>query len=296
MTDILLGLILSTASAFLFAVSNMFVTRGMSVKNMYAGVFTTILFSSTMIFIMSVASGEFLRIASLPLYVSFLFMMAGVLNFILGRALNYTGMVILGPSRGSSITSSQSLFAVFFGVLLIAEPLSLAAGIGVVLAFFGTVLVTTGNDRGRRLNGSGLIYSLLAAIFVGMSVVVIRAADLMSPLPLDGALISYLTAGCFYFLFNLARTRSLRGVVSGEKVHLLAAAGSASGIAQSARFIALLVAPVVLVAPIITANPLFTMVLSYLTMRGKEALSLRLAAGALLIIAGVAVISYALAG
>lgn len=294
MQDIILGLVLSTSSAFLFAVSNMFVTRGMTTRTMTADVLTTILFSSSVIFIVSLASGEFAHIGSLPLYSVALFSFAGVLNFILGRALNYSGMLILGPSRGSAVTSTQSLFAVFFGILLIAEPLTLLGAVGVVLAFSGTVLVTTGNDRGKRLDSRGMLFSLLAAIFVGLSVVVIRAANLMTPLPVDGALISYLTAACFYFVLNFARAGSIRGVIGVEKIGLLGGAGTASGLAQSARFVALLVSPVVLVAPIITANPLFTMLLSFFTMPGRESLGARLLLGALLIIVGVAVISYTL--
>ena len=294
MSDIVVGLFLSIFSAFMFAVSNMFIVRGMSSGHMSAGVLTTILFSSLVIFIVSLATGQFFDIWKLGIYPALLFMLAGVLNFILGRGLNYAGMILLGPSRGSSITSSQSLFAVFFGILLISEPLTLLAGAGVILAFFGTVLVTTGNDRGKKLDSRGLLFALLAAIFVGMSVVVIRAADLRSPLPVDGALIAYLTAGLFYFMLNLLRTGSLRGVIAGNRKAMLAVAGTASGLAQSSRFVALLVSPVVLVAPIITANPLFTMFLSYMTMRGRETLGLHLVFGAILIVVGVAVISYTL--
>lgn len=272
----------------------MFVTRGLTKHNMSPGVFTTILFSSLMIFIVSTVSGEIFHIFTLSLYTSLLFVLAGVLNFILGRMLNYTGMVILGPSRGSSVTSSQSLFAVFFGVLLIAEPLTLLAGAGVILAFFGTVLVTTGNSHGKKLDSRGLLFSLLAAIFVGLSVVVIRAATLTSSLPIDGALISYLTAAVFYFTLNLVRQKKLRKVTASEKIGFLAVGGSASGLAQSARYMALLVSPIVLVAPIITANPLFTMILSFLTMRGKESFTFGLVLGVVLIVIGVAVISYAL--
>ncbi len=294
MSDLILGLFLSIFSAFFFAVSNMFIIRGMKTEHMSAGVLTTILFSSLVIFVVSVATGQFFVIMHIGTYPALLFMLAGALNFVLGRGLNYAGMVLLGPSRGSSITSSQSLFAVFFGMLLIAEPLTLFAAIGVVLAFFGTVLVTTGNNRGKKLDTRGLVYALLAAIFVGLSVPVIRAADLISPLPVDGALISYLTAGLFYFLLNLFRTRSIKRVIAGNRIWMLGAAGTASGLAQSTRFVALLLSPVVLVAPIITANPLFTMLLSYLTMRGKELLGFRLLIGAALIVAGVAVISYTL--
>ena len=292
-TNILLGLGLSIFSGFMFAVSNMFVTRGMTTRNMPQSVFTTVLFSTLVIFISSVVTGEFFRIGALTAYSALLFSAAGALNFILGRMLNYASLVILGPSRGSAITSSQSLFAVLFGILLISEPLTLIAGVGVILAFFGTVLVTIVNDKKDKLDSRGLFYALTAAIFVGMSVVVIRAANLITPLPVDGALISYLTAACFYFIVNMARTRKLRSVVGG-KIPLLAAAGTSSGLAQSARFVALLMAPVVLVAPVVTANPLFTMLLSFLTMRGKERLTMRLIAGAIMIIAGVAVISYAL--
>lgn len=293
MMNILVGLVLSVISGFMFAVSNMFVARGMTTHNISQSVFTTVLFSTLMIFISSVVTGEFFRIGALTAYSALLFSAAGALNFILGRMLNYTGMVILGPSRGSAITSSQSLFAVIFGVILIAEPLTLVAAGGVLLAFVGTVLVTIVNDKRDKLDSRGLIYALTAAIFVGLSVVVIRAANLITPLPVDGALISYLTATCFYFTVNIVRTRRLRSVVGG-KIPLLAAAGTASGVAQSARFVALLVSPVVLVAPVVTANPLFTMLLSFITMRGRERLTLRLIVGAVMIISGVAVISYAL--
>ena len=198
MSQLIIGLILSITATILFAVTNILIGRSLQKDKLIQGIFITIVFSTIIIFLIAVLSGEFSQILSLSPIIWLLYITTGLLNFALARTFNYTGIAFLGPSRNSAIISTRILFASFFAFIFIGEKLSIISIIGVFLAFLGVVLVSLSQETDIEIRKIGIIFPLMTAMFVGMAVVLIRAADIQSNLPLDGVLIAYLTATILY--------------------------------------------------------------------------------------------------
>jgi drug/metabolite transporter (DMT)-like permease len=71
------------------------------------------------------------------------FLLAGVVNFPLGRLLNFTGVSLVGVSKASPIVGSSPLFATILAVTIggesislpiLAGTLSIVGGLGLILS------------------------------------------------------------------------------------------------------------------------------------------------------------------
>ena len=294
MTTLFIGFLLAVSAAILFAVNNILIGRGLQTDKIAEGIFITIIFSTTIIFIFAVLTGEFNNILTMNTNALLLFIVTGILNFILARTFNYTGIALLGPSRNSAIVSSQILFAAFFAFAFLNEAIDLYVFIGIILSFAGIIMVSLSQETKRGFSYLGILFAFLTAFFVSISVILIREANLLTDLPIDGALISYLTALICYFPFatykHVTTTKSFRN----KMPQFLAFAGLASGLAQIARYSSLDYAPVVLVASIIASAPLITMVLSFFVNKKYEVINSKLVIGTVITVIGVILISFSL--
>ncbi len=294
MSQLIMGLILSITATILFAVTNILIGRSLQKDKLIQGIFITIVFSTIIIFLIAVLSGQFAQILSLSPIIWLLYITTGLLNFALARTFNYTGIAFLGPSRNSAIISTRILFASFFAFIFIGEKLSIISIIGVFLAFLGVVLVSLSQETEIEIRKIGIIFPLMTAMFVGMAVVLIRTADIQSSLPLDGVLIAYLTATILYLPAVSYKQITSTNNYSLSKIGILAIAGVISGVAQMSRYTALQVAPVVLVASIVATAPLSTMIFSFFFNKKYELLNWRLALGSVITVIGVIMISFSL--
>ena len=112
-----------------------------------------------------------------------------------------------------------------------------------------------------------------------------------------------LVGAAFSLLFGLVLLSMVtaRDVVKQQQVQakaylwaVLAGLTSAGGV--TFLYLALGQAPVVVVAPVTGANPLFSIVLAWIFLRRMERLTLRVLLGAVLVVAGVTVVSISQAG
>ena len=112
-----------------------------------------------------------------------------------------------------------------------------------------------------------------------------------------------MVGAAFSLLFGLAILSAVtaRDVVQQERTQakaymwaILAGLASAGGV--TFLYLALGHAPVVVVAPVTGANPLFSIILAWLFLRQMERLTLRIVLGAVLVVAGVTVVSISQAG
>ncbi|MBI4340262.1 MAG: EamA family transporter [Chloroflexi bacterium] len=71
------------------------------------------------------------------------FTVLGVINFPLGRLLNFSGVQLAGVSRSAPILASATLFSVGLGVLVGGEELSLLIALGTLAIVGGVVLIVT---------------------------------------------------------------------------------------------------------------------------------------------------------
>jgi drug/metabolite transporter (DMT)-like permease len=113
----------------------------------------------------------------------------------------------------------------------------------------------------------------------------------MAP-PLVLSVYSFLFGTIFLFLFLLPRlSREVSGNNSRRGLLFFAAMGVVGGLAVTAMYAALRYSPVAVVSSVSAANPLFALLLTYLFLRHLERVSPRILLGAMLVVAGVALVT-----
>lgn len=136
--------------------------------------------------------------------------------------------------------------------------------------------------------GVGIAFA--AAASYGTSQVLTRHAVSDLAPPLVGSLIA-LFWGTVGFCFISARSLRHRGEHFRRGAVMFGAAGIFSAIGVMLMFQALSRGEVVVVSPVLATNPLFTLILAAIFLRGLERITPRIVMGALLVVAGVVVLS-----
>ncbi|MPZ51004.1 MAG: EamA family transporter [Dehalococcoidia bacterium] len=147
-------------------------------------------------------------------------------------------------------------------------------------------------SEARRRAILGVIFGFSAALAYGVSQVLARhtVSDIAPPLVGSCLALFWGTLGC---ALMASRTRGAPIQDFRRGVFLFAAGGIFSAMGVTGLFIALERAPVVIVSPISSTNPLFTLVLAAIFLRDVEQLSPRVVIGAMLVVAGVVVLTVA---
>jgi drug/metabolite transporter (DMT)-like permease len=136
----------------------------------------------------------------------------------------------------------------------------------------------------------GVAFAFAAALSYAASQVLTRhsVSDLTTPLVGSSLALFWGTLGFSFISIRGLRERSVnvrRGIV------LFAGAGIFSALGVMGLFQALQRGPVVLVSPVVSTNPLFTLVLAALLLREVERITPQVVCGALLVVAGVVVLT-----
>ena len=138
----MLGILLGLTSALGFGTSAIFARLGLQHMRPTTGTLVSLIVGSlvtlTLAFVLH--SKEIVGLAG----TAFLwFLLAGLVNFPLGRLLNFTGVSLVGVSRASPIVGSSPLFATMLAVTIggesinlpiLAGTLSIVGGLGLILS------------------------------------------------------------------------------------------------------------------------------------------------------------------
>ena len=136
----MLGIVLSLSAAVGFGITPVFVRLGLRHLRTTTGTLVSLLVSTalTMTVALSLHSREVLDLAG-PAFGWFL--LAGLLNFPLGRLLNFTGVHLAGVSRASPIVGASPLFAAALAVTLTGEAFNVPILLGTGAIIGGLTLI-----------------------------------------------------------------------------------------------------------------------------------------------------------
>lgn len=225
----------------------------------------------------------------------FMIGLAGVLRITVGRTTLFTAIQYIGATRGSSFSATNVFFALFLGVFLLKEDLTVLLTGGAVLVVGGCVLVAMSRSRGGATEtwtryAAGMTLALGSALAMALSAALTRLVvhEFSSPLGANFyasliALPSFLPA---------IRNRPLRSVVDwpARSWSYLWLVGLVSAIGTTCGYFALRYAPVVVVQPIAQSRPLFVLLVSWIFLQVHESINWKVTAGALAIVLGTALI------
>ena len=148
----------------------------------------------------------------------------------------------------------------------------------------------TAERRASRRATLGVAFAFAAALSYGCSQVLIRHSVSDLAPPLVGSMVA-LFWGTLGFVGLKFRNLSEASANFKRGALLFAGAGFFSTLGLVGMFIALERGQVVLVSPVLATHSLTTLVFAAIFLRGVEQLTLRVAVGALLVVAGVIVLS-----
>lgn len=269
-TVLLIGIILSFSSAISFSVSNIFVKKGVQGENMLPSIFATMLASESAVLASSIVTGELFRITTLSPFAILIYAVTGIGGFTIGRTLNYSSIVRVGPSTSATIISSRTIFALIFSVMLLQESVSTVDVAGDLIVTAGILLVSLDRRNQRAFSPIYLLLPLGAAIIVGISDVLIRYGGLLSSLPIDGTLIAYSMGLASYIPMQGRKLVTGLKLISGRNLRFLLIAGISSGMAQVFRYTGLTYAPIFISVPIIALTPVITVAFSYVFLKNEN--------------------------
>ena len=218
------------------------------------------------------------------------FIVAGIGTAIFGRTLNYVSIDRIGVPISSSITGTNPLFTMVIATIFLGEHVSITTIIGSLLVVAGIVLMS-GWGADARLNPRDLLLPLGSAFFYAASGIVRKAGLNMLPEPLLGAVVGAATSLVAYplILRLIGRTGELR--FTKNSLLWLIGGGLATTLAWVGMFTATQLGSISVVSAIIGANPLFGLILSALMLRDVEKITKQVAAGCLLIVVAMIVIT-----
>jgi drug/metabolite transporter (DMT)-like permease len=226
------------------------------------------------------------------------FVVAGIVGTAIGRVLTFEGVERLGASINSAAVNTRPLWASIVAVAFLGETVTPQMGVGILIVVVGLIAVAF--SKGGDISGwevSDLVFPLSAAIAFGSGNVIRRFAFVETTItPLEGAALNETAALLGLLVFVVAKNPSpedLRDVLSAPQKAYACFAGAAvvNAFALLALLEALSRGPVVVVDPLSAPTSLFAILFAFVFLRRVERVTRRLIAGAVLVIAGIVLIT-----
>ena len=210
------------------------------------------------------------------------FLLAGLLAPGASQVLFTLGVREIGASRTSVTVGAAPLVAVAIALVFLGEPLRAPLLAGAVAVVAGGVLLAAERDRPGHLRARGLLYAAAAATLFATRDNIVRALHAhASP---ETAAAATLVAG------TMAAAVWARRAPTVRELRRLAPAGVLFGLSYICLFEAYWRGRVTVVSPLVATESLWGVALSAVLIRQTEGVGRRLALGALLVVAGGAVI------
>ncbi len=284
MSDFTYGVLAGVTSSILFSLNTVITRRGVYEGNVFEAVAYATLFGIPMFLASTYLTGEMdFLLNPDPIFVA-IFIIAGLLHFILGRYLYYKSIHLSGATIATPIVTLTQVFAVLFAILLLNETVNLVKGIGILLALSGITYISLSNLKNVRYF-KGILIGLASTLVFAASTNLVRYGLSIAPYPHTGLLISYVASAPTLISFKMHRDRINK--VSSETKRYLIYSGFTVNLGQMFRYIALAFIGVTVLSPLYGLMPIEVLLLSYLIIRKYERLTKDVIASNIIVTAGV---------
>lgn len=229
---------------------------------------------------------------------------AGIVHFILGRSFGYFAFRAIGASRATVAASISPLVSVGIAVPLFGDTLTWPVAIAAFLVVIGPVLMAEGERRTQNpvrptvatITPSqlrrGVLLALGAALFWGISPILVKAGLEQARYPILGTFISYSTAALLLSSLLMHRqTRHQFFHMDPQGLKWFFLSGLSVSMAQFFRYLVLNQANVTVSVLLMQAGPLFVFGLTYLLNRSIESLNPYVIGGGVLVVIGTAILT-----
>jgi uncharacterized membrane protein len=218
-----------------------------------------------------------------------LFALSGALALGIARLLYFVAMEQIGVAVSSAIIGSNPLISTLLAIVFLSEAVDAATIVGAVLVVGGVFLLSGAGES--SVKSRSLFIPFLSAFTYSLANVIRKGGLNVQSEPLLGA-VAGAVAGVLCFSIYLVVAGKL-GEIKATKRSLgyFIACGLVSAVGWFALMMAMQAGTVAAVTTIVFSYPLFSLVLSWLFLKGEEKINRRIAAGIVVIVAGVVIVS-----
>jgi drug/metabolite transporter (DMT)-like permease len=138
-----LSILLSILCAIAWGVQSIFLKKAMRDIPLSAAILITLIINFiALVFFMGVGVGNgFSLFMNIPGPIYFYFMVAGFLNYLLGRGFYYSSFRFTSVTQSTSISSTYPIISVVFAITVLGETLAFRQFIGIGLTLSGAYLL-----------------------------------------------------------------------------------------------------------------------------------------------------------
>lgn len=286
------GVLLALLSALSFGLSQTLVRKNLHKSNFLYITLTVTIMGNIILWPLALAFTDLNTINPEGIL---LFIIAGLLAPGVARLFYFKGMETAGMSANASIFSTYPLYTSIAATLLLGEALTTENWIGLICIIVGVIFIgrniNNGGTQTTSTTKKGIIIAFIGSLAMAFSQILRKEGLNIYNEPLLGVAAGYTTSLIVYLLvIRLSRNNetppfSLNDVRNFWKPGVGIAAG------WLLAFVALSQEMVSIVAPILQTELLFILFFAYIFLRKQEKVSLKLAASAILIVAGVILVS-----
>jgi drug/metabolite transporter (DMT)-like permease len=213
------------------------------------------------------------------------FLLAGILQPGIGQLFVTLAIAEAGASRASVVFGLAPLVSVTIALALLGEPLKWPLIVGAVLIVAGGVELARERGRPEHLRAIGLLYAFVVTVLFSARDNLVRWLSGTTTVPPGAAAAATLVGGLAVVALVLGpRVKQRQGALPFLGVGVL------FGLSYVSLFEAYYRGRVTVVSPLVATESLFGVVLALLLLRHSEVVGRRLALGALLVVAGGALI------
>lgn len=200
----------------------------------------------------------------------------------------------VGAGRTSVVVGSAPLFAATLAILLLDEPFEWALAVGALLIVGAGVALAAETARPAHFRLVGIAFALAATILFSTRDIVVRWYSEDAALGSVEAAVAALAAGSLVMLAwaAIVRRGSLGTALTRPTLVRFVPAGLLFGLSYVLLFEAYYRGKVTVVSPLVATESLWGVLLAALLLRRSEVVGRRLVVGALLVVAGGALIGY----
>lgn len=196
-----------------------------------------------------------------------------------------------GPARASVIAGAAPLVAVTIAIIALHEPLRVPLVVGAVLIVAGGLALVAERERPETFRFIGLAFSFACTILFATRDNVVRRIASDSDVPPQLAAAATILAGAVAIFIVLVVTRRTRFVADlRREAPPFILPGALWGASYAFLFEAFYRSRVSVVSPLVATESLFSVLLAVLLLRKTELVGRHLVLGALLVVAGGALI------
>jgi drug/metabolite transporter (DMT)-like permease len=206
------------------------------------------------------------------------------------RVLTFRGIRTMGSAITSTVVNTTPMLSTTLAMLVLEErpgPWVLAGGALIV----GGLVVLSWEGSERSWRRTELIFPLLAALLFSMKDVTVRWGLGGSDSPVLAAAIAAVTSTGEIFLIKRYIYKEEFALPPKHLIHWFVSSGLFTGGSFLFMFLALSMERVAIIAPLINSYAVFVLILAPLMARQIERVTLRKAVGAVLVVAGIFLIS-----